>query len=191
MALPFLETKRLFLRRFAGEDMDALYLLLRDEKVNTFLPWFPVKTVEETAAFFQSRFAEAEYCFALCLKTDHIPIGYINVSAGESHDLGYALRKEFWRRGLAAEAGIRVVEYLKGEGVPYITATHDVNNPASGRVMQKLGMGYCYSYREQWQPKDIPVTFRLYQLNLDGQGERVYRKYWDRYPHWVETDLLS
>ena len=39
-------------------------------------------------------------------------------------------------------------------------------------------MRYQYSYREQWQPKDIPVIFRMYQLNFDGSA-RVFRKYWD------------
>lgn len=56
--------------------------------------------------------------------------------------------------------------------------------------MRKLGMQYRYSYREQWQPKDISVVFRVYQINLDGQEERIYRKYWDTYPeHFVEPGL--
>ncbi len=45
--------------------------------------------------------------------------------------------------------------------------------------MRNLGMVYQYSYAEQWQPKDIPVVFRMYQLNLNGSKARVYRKYWD------------
>ena len=53
--------------------------------------------------------------------------------------------------------------------------------------MQQLGMKYCYSYEEQWQPKDLWVTFRMYQLNLDGQKDRVYKKYWDLYDtHSIE-----
>lgn len=51
-------------------------------------------------------------------------------------------------------------------------------------------MAYRYSYREQWQPKDISVVFRLYQLNLDRDNTRVYRGYWDRFPeHFVEAEL--
>ena len=70
----------------------------------------------------------------------------------------------------------------------YITATHDVNNPRSGNVMKALGMKYQYSYEERWQPKDYLVTFRMYQLNLDGNGNRVYRKYWDMYEnHFIEA----
>ena len=40
-----------------------------------------------------------------------------------------------------------------------------------------MGMLYQYSYKEQWQPKDILTTFRMYQMNLDGQNERVYKGY--------------
>ena len=79
---------------------------------------------------------------------------------------------------------------MRQERIPWITATHDVHNPRSGRVMQRLGMRYCYTYLEQWQPKDIPVHFRMYQLNLDGHEHRVYRRYWDMYPvHFVEDGL--
>ena len=53
--------------------------------------------------------------------------------------------------------------------------------------MQKLGLRYCYSYVEQWQPKNIPVTFRLYQRNLDGCEKRMYTKYWEQSAiHYVE-----
>ena len=56
--------------------------------------------------------------------------------------------------------------------------------------MQQMGMKYCYSYEERWQPKDFLVTFRMYQLNLDGDEERVYQKYWQASAvHFIETDL--
>ena len=72
-------------------------------------------------------------------------------------------------------------------GFPYITATHDVNNPASGEVMRNIGMRYRCTYREQWQPKDIPVFFRMYQLNFDG-SDFVYRKYWDIYDESIDDE---
>lgn len=31
-------------------------------------------------------------------------------------------------------------------------------------------MKYCYSYIENWQPKNIVVTFRLYDLSFDNIG---------------------
>ena len=49
-------------------------------------------------------------------------------------------------------------------------------------------MRYQYSYEELWQPKNFPVVFRMYQLNLDGNEDRVFKKYWEQYPnHFVES----
>ena len=103
--------------------------------------------------------------------------------------MGYGLLKKFWGRGIVTEAARAVVEQARQEGLPYLTATHDRENPGSGGVMRKLGMVYQYSYEERWQPKDIRVVFRLYQMDLGGQ-ERSYRGYWERYPvHFVEPGL--
>lgn len=184
MNTPALETERLILRKFTQDDLEALYQIYRDEEANRFLPWFPLKSMDEARTLFQEQYAAKyaqpqAYAYAICLKEDRIPIGYIKVDLEEHHDLGYGLRKGFWHRGIASEAGRAVVEQVKKDGMPYITATHDRNNPRSGGVMKNIGMHYCYSYEEQWQPKDILVTFRMYQLNLDGNEDRVYQKYWN------------
>ena len=192
MNTPTLETEQLILRKFTEQDMDALFLILQDEEVNRFLPWYPVKTMDEAKQFYEERYAPIYaqprgYAYAICLKERNTPIGYINVAMDEHHDFGYGLRKEFWHQGIVTEAARAVVEQVKKDGLPYITATHDRNNPRSGMVMQKVGMKYCYSYEEQWQPKDFPVIFRMYQLNFDGREDFVYRKYWDMYEnHFVE-----
>ena len=92
------------------------------------------------------------------------------------------------RRGIATEAAAAVIGRLRRLGVPYVTATHDVNNPRSGAVMRRLGMKYLYSYEEFWQPKGFPVVFRLYQLNLDGDKDRAYMEYWDNSAvHFIES----
>lgn len=192
MNTPMLETERLILRKFTENDLEALFLILKDEEVNRFLPWFPMKNLEETGEFYEERYAAQYakpqgYAYAICLKEDDIPIGYIKVDMEEHHDFGYGLRKEFWHRGIVTEAGKAVVEQVKKDGLTYITATHDKENPRSGNVMKKLGMKYCYSYEERWQPKDITVIFRMYQLNFDGNDDRVYNKYWYQYEnHFVE-----
>lgn len=194
MNTPELRTERLILRRFAEADLEALFRILKDEEVNRFLPWYPVKDLEETRKFWQERFASVYdrpggCAYALCLKKDNIPIGYMKVDPEEPYDFGYGIRKEFWNQGIGTEAGKAVTGQMKKEGLPYITATHDRNNPGSGCVMRKLGMKYCYSYEEQWQPKDISVIFRMYQLNFDGNGEFVYRAYWDRYSNHFKEQL--
>ena len=44
---PKLLTERLILRRFSEQDIPALFEIYRDEQANTFLPWFPLKTLDE------------------------------------------------------------------------------------------------------------------------------------------------
>lgn len=194
MNTPQLETERLLLRRFRESDIEALYLLLRDEKVNTFLPWFPLKSIAETYAFFETNYAAEyakpqAYAYAICLKEDQYPIGYMKVGMEEGHDLGYGLRKEFWHRGIVTEAGKAVAAQVKKDGLSYITATHDIKNPRSGGVMKQIGMKYQYSYEEQWQPKNLLVTFRMYQLNFDEKKE-VFKKYWDNSAvHFIEKHV--
>ncbi len=83
---PRLETDRLVLRRFTGDDLDALFLILSDKEVNTFLPWFPLASIKEARAFFWERYTEfyrqpVGYGYAVCLKTNNVPVGYVNVSA--------------------------------------------------------------------------------------------------------------
>ncbi|MFR1214365.1 MAG: GNAT family N-acetyltransferase [Acutalibacteraceae bacterium] len=196
MNTPILKTERLILRKFTQEDVGALFLILKDEDVNRFLPWYPIKNMAEAKKFYEERYAAKykqpqAYAYAICLKTDNFPIGYIKVDMEEHHDFGYGLRKEFWHKGIVTEASKTVIEQVKNDGLPYITATHDRNNPRSGNVMQKVGMKYCYSYEEQWQPKNIPVIFRIYQLNFKNNDDFVYRNYWDMHDnHFIENYKL-
>lgn len=189
---PTLETERLILRKFTEDDLNALFLILKDEEVNKFLPWYPMRSTEEAKRFYDERYAakytqSQAYAYAICLKDNDVPIGYVNVNVDDSYELGYGLRKEFWHQGIMSEATKVVAEQVKKDGIPFITATHDVNNPHSGGVMRKIGMKYQYSYEERVQPKNLLVIFRMYQLNFDGNEDFVYKRYWDMYDnHFIE-----
>lgn len=113
-------------------------------------------------------------------------LGFVKISSeGDAFDLGYAFRRDVWGRGYVTEAALALIEEARCAGFPYLTATHDEQNPASGRVMERCGMTYRYSYRERWQPKDFDVVFKLHQIDLQP-GQETYRAYWDRYlEHWA------
>lgn len=189
-----MESERLIIRNFEDNDSDyrSLFMIMSDVEVNRYLPWYPLGNAEETIDFYTKRILtryinKNGFYFAVCLKTDNLPIGYITVSGDDSHDFGYGLRKEYWNQGIITEASEVVIKELDRIGYRYITATYDINNVASGKIMKKLGMEYKYSYVEMWQPKNIQVTFRMYQLNLDGV-ERTYDKYWNMYEdHFIES----
>lgn len=193
---PGLETGRLILRRFTERDAPALYALHSDREVNRFLPMLPLESMEAAEKFLREQYLEfyeksGGFRYAVCLKTDGLAVGYVHVAGDNSHDLGYGLKRELWNRGIITEAARAVAEQARSAGLPYITATHDICNPASGAVMRGLGMTYRYTYEELWRPKDILVRFRMYQLDLNGRQE-TYRKYWDQYPvHYIEEGLAA
>lgn len=121
MNTPTVETERLILRKFTEEDIEALFLILKDKEVNQFLPWYPVNNIEQTKKFYKERYAKKyeqpqAYAYAICLKNENLPIGYIHVDMEEPHDLGYGLRKEFWHQGIVTEAAKAVVEQVKKMG---------------------------------------------------------------------------
>lgn len=186
-------TKRLIIRNFTNstKDLEALYEIMSDIEVNKFLPWFPIKNLEETKAFYKERILPKYknndgFYLAICMKENDIPIGYISVSDDNNHDFGYGLLRKYWQQGIVTEAAKAVVNFLKESNWDFITATHDINNVGSGKVIEKLKMRYEYSYKEQWQPKDILVTFRMYQLNFKSDIP-VYKGYWNLYnDHFIE-----
>jgi ribosomal-protein-alanine N-acetyltransferase len=56
-------------------------------------------------------------------------------------ELGYWIAKDHWSTGYATEASEAILEFgFRTLGLHRIQAHHLVRNPASGRVMQKLGM---------------------------------------------------
>ncbi|WP_028330752.1 GNAT family N-acetyltransferase [Brachyspira alvinipulli] len=180
-------TNRLIIRKFNIDDAESLFCILSDKDVNKYLPWFPFENLEYTKKHLENFYLNTNnistfYRYAVCLKENNIPIGYIHFeNNNDNNDFGYALKKEYWNRGIITEASKRVIEELKKDNIKYITATHDINNIASGEVMKKIGMHYKYSYEELWQPKNFLVIFRMYQLNLDENNKRVYRSYCSKY----------
>ena len=75
------------------------------------------------------------------------PIGNISVVHVKDSTLcatmGYCMSRAHWRKGIMAEALTALIAFLFDEvGFNRIEADHDIENPASGRVMQKSGMTF-------------------------------------------------
>ena len=183
---PYLYTKRLILRNFSFNDLDELFLLYNDQEVNQFLPWFIHETKEVTKKYFEDKILNEiskgeSYYYVIEDKLSKKVIGYFSINnidfQNMGANLGYGIFKKYWNKGIVSEVGLEIIRYLQTLGFNYLTATHDVNNVGSGKVLQKIGMKYCYSYEEKWQPKNLDVIFRMYQIYLDGNNKRVYMEY--------------
>ena len=58
-----------------------------------------------------------------------------------SAEVGYSLSRVQWNRGLMTEALREVIRFgFEEMDLHRIEAQHEVSNPASGRVMEKVGM---------------------------------------------------
>lgn len=192
---PLLAEGDLILRRFSESDIPALFALYADREINKFLPWFPLETQAQAEALFREKYETfyrnpVGYRYAVCLQADNLPIGYVHLEADGAHDLGYALRREFWGQGIMTRAARMVLARAKADGMPFVTATHDRENPRSGAVMQRLGMHYAYSYTELWQLKNIPVVFRMYQINFDPAAP-LYTAYRAQTARWFIEETVQ
>lgn len=84
----------------SGGTQPAILAIFGDVEANTFLPWFPLKSLEEARQLFERQYqpvyrAERGYQYAICLKEDDIPIGYVKVDLDESHDLAMGCAMSF------------------------------------------------------------------------------------------------
>lgn len=147
-----LETDRIILRPFTVEDAPAMYRnWASDPEVTRFLTWPPHANVGVTEFVLRdwvSHYGEPEYYqWAMELKSIGEPVGSIAVVNSQAEgklsiaEVGYCLGKAWWGQGLMPEAARAVRDFLFDRvGYDCIQAGHDVNNPKSGRVMQKVGM---------------------------------------------------
>ena len=145
-----LETERLILRRFAEDDAPVMYRnWTSSEEVARFLTWAPHENADVTAALLREWIAQYEkpdyYNWVIFLKAENMIVGNISVVSIREEtaqaSLGWCMGEAWWGRGIMPEAARAVLQYLfETVGFNRIAATHDVNNPKSGRVMQKIGM---------------------------------------------------
>lgn len=152
-----LKTERLVLRPFRAGDAEEMYKnWASDPVVTKYLTWVPHKSVEETRALLSLWEEEAKrpdtYHWAITLGGEVIgDIALVSVSEeNERAVTGYCLSKKYWGKGIMTEAYGEVLRYLFEEiGFHRIEATHSLENPASGRVMEKCGLLYEGTFRGQ------------------------------------------
>ena len=173
-----IETERLILRPFVESDAPAMFKnYTNSEKVTEFLTWYPHGELKNTEEYLKMVVLPAyahpnTYRWAIELKELGQVIGVIDVirSIPEKYraELGWVIGDEFWGRGIMPEAGKEVLEYLFNEGYKRIEAIHDVKNPKSGRVMEKIGMTHEGRLSKYEVNRDgVLVDCELYAITRD------------------------
>lgn len=140
----FARTDRLLLRPGWAEDAPGLARAIADEQVVRHLsaaPWpFSLSDAEAHLAAPRDPMLPAFLIFA---RSDGAPrlIGSCGLARRVSGrvELGYWISRPYWGQGYATEAGHALIEIATTLGLARLDAAHFLDNPASARVLEKLG----------------------------------------------------
>lgn len=147
-----IETDRLILRPWRESDVEDFYEYASVDGVGQMAGWQPHKSLEETKTVLDL-FMEQKKSFALELKESGKVIGSLSLDEqdedidlpknSQGRELGFALNKDFWGRGLMPEAVMAVIGYCFSElYFDWLCCGHFVWNDRSSRVIEKCGFQY-------------------------------------------------
>jgi RimJ/RimL family protein N-acetyltransferase len=140
----FARTPRLLLRPGFPEDAPALAAAIADEAIVRNLavvPW--PYTLRDAEAFLASPRDPVLPSFLIFERTDGAPqlVGSCGLGRRPSGsvEMGYWIARPFWSRGFATEACSALIEIAATLGLSSLEGAHFLDNPASARVLEKLG----------------------------------------------------
>ncbi len=157
IGIPTLTTNRLILRPFNIKDAARVKELAGEWAIAETTANIPhpyeegiaeawISTHEET---FES---EKGVTFAITRQSDSLLIGAISLDVNKIHhyaELGYWIGKPYWNQRYCTEASEEVIHYGFAKfKLNRIQARHMTKNPASARVMEKVGMHHEGIFRQ-------------------------------------------
>lgn len=169
----FARTPRLLLRPGFPEDAPALAAAMSDKAIARNLavvPW--PYTLRDAEAFLASPRDPVLPSFLIFERTDSAPrlIGACGMGRRPSGavEMGYWIAREQWGRGFATEACRALVDVARAVGLSSLEGSHFIDNPASGRVLEKLGfkaLGIVAPRLSCARGEEVPARLMRLRLN--------------------------
>lgn len=170
-----LTTARLVLRPPRADDAGGIFHgYAQDPGVTRYMVWRPHRSIADAEAFLHT--CEAgwkagdDLTWAITERGTDALIGMVGCRLrGHKSDIGYVLARPYWNRGITTEAAGAVAAWaLAQPGIVRVWAVCDVDNPASARVMEKIGMQregvlrrWCIHPQVSPEPRDALVYARI------------------------------
>jgi RimJ/RimL family protein N-acetyltransferase len=171
-----LETERIVLRPWREGDAAVLFKWASDPEVGPRAGWPPHKSEEESLEIIRTVFNN-DLNWAIVLKETGEAIGAIGygpscdckLPARDGEPLcGYWIARPYWNQGICTEALNLMLDHIRETtDIPSLISGHFVDNPASGRVMEKCGFvptGETCIDETQYQGAGRPI--RVLRLEL-------------------------
>jgi len=163
----FIRSERLFLRPGWPEDWKELFSLINDQQVVRNLASAPWPYTAEDAQEFAQRPQEnglPHFLVTLPGTNGAKLVGSAGLGEHEGKaELGYWIAREHWGKGYATEAACAVLRLAAALGHRQVFASHFIDNPASGRVLEKVGFR--------------PIGDALQRYSLGRSGEALSQRY--------------
>ena len=170
---PTLTTQRLVLRPYREEDAADVLRVAGDRAIADTTMRIPHPYAHSDAVAFiarqQENFAGGRSIqFAMTGGADGERLGGIGLEIDPDHasaELGYYVAVPHWGKGYAFEAAAAVVAYaFEVKHLNRVHAHHMSRNPASGRILQKLGMRHEGTLREHIMKWGVPENVEVYAI---------------------------
>lgn len=175
---PTLTTPRLVLRGLEESDSPRLFEHASNPNMTPYVTWEVHRSIDDSRQFILNHTAE-QYLqavpdpVAICHRDDPTDlVGAIGCTwAARPHqvmEMGYWIAEPYWGRGYASEAAKTFLNWVFATyTVNRIQAHHIVDNIASGRVMEKLGMKLEGTFRSAIYRRDRFWDVRFYAILRD------------------------
>ncbi len=170
---PQIKTERLLLRPFELSDAPKVREMagekvIADTTLNIPHP-YEKGMAQEWISTHQPKFEAGELVnYAIVLKKTQELIGAIGLTINKRFkraELGYWIGKQYWNNGYCTEAGHVIIKYgFANLNLHKIVATHLIRNPASGKVMEKLGMTKEGIFKEhviRWEKFEDLISYGI------------------------------
>lgn len=145
-------TERLCIREYRGRDIDSYLRVIRQPEIYATTYGFPRDYSRMRAKWWfriikANRLSGTAYEYAVTLRDNGKYIGNVGlINISEEHnraDISYYIDREYMNKGYATEAAKKMLEYgFKALGYNKICGVCMTKNPASRKVMEKIGMTY-------------------------------------------------
>jgi RimJ/RimL family protein N-acetyltransferase len=176
----FARTPRLLLRPGFPEDAPALTSEIADEAIVRNLasaPWpFRMRDAEAFLAKPRDPVLPSMLIFE---RTERAPrlVGSCGLGRRPSGavELGYWIARPYWGRGFATEACAALVDIARALALPNLEGSHFVDNPASARVLEKLGfepLGIIAPRMSCARGTEVPARLMRLRLGIESETEQ-------------------
>jgi len=173
-----IKTARLRLRVLTSADAPRLAEIGADWDIASMTSRMPYPYSEAAADQWINGIEPNEVVLGITYDGELIGVtGYLPETDGRSAEIGYWLGRAYWGRGFATEAAAGLIDYcFRRERFSHVTCGHYFDNPASARVIEKLGFTFT-GQSECWcEARRTKVAAMRYRLNRPKPFQRTLAK---------------